>query len=1112
MFAASKSGRAGSAAPTTDASFGYVPLLLETGSASSLNTTVTDSSASPNTVTRVSNPSTGWVSPYQTDGYWGNLFSSASDGLTFAASAGFVLTGGAFTIEFWAYPTVGSNYDTIIDGGMLSGFGLTRRAGTNAIVWQAGGAQLEVGTTFLLNQWSHIVANYTGTGSVNLYINGASVSSAASIPTNSGTTALYVGKYSAGQPFTGYISNVRIVKGSAVYTNGSTITVPTAPLTPVTNTQLLTCYSNRFIDANTATTAKTITVTGTPQVNPYFYPSGFTAPAASPGAGLFAAASSQTLITTQTQVIPTGNFTIEVWAYVTSSTATQTFLSQGTSGSAGRTAIGIDNSSGAKWFCQVGGVFVYSSAAPVLNTWNYLAMTYNGTQIALYLNGTSLGSQLNVVNAQNSQLRVGGLWTPATAGYYLDGYLANIRVSNTVRTVTSVPTTFLTSDANTTLLLNLADSNYNSATDGVQNNTFIDSSNYAFPVTRNGTPTQGSITPYWPNGQWSNYFAGSQSISAPASSSFQFAGDFTIECWVFRTTTGDQTTYIQTNSTTYFALNVNAGTGLNIYLNSATASIAATDRVPALNVWNHVALVRSGSGSGNVKVYLNGVASATTATNTATLGYNLVAYVGSIGTQSSGSNVGYISNVRVVAAAVYTSNFTPPTTPLGAISGGQNPPTGTQTKLLTCQSNRFLDNSPAPFTITPNGTPQVQAFQPFSPTASYTTALYGGSGYFGGSPSYLSFPSNSAMNFGTGDFTVEAWVYPTATPGDGAGPIGGATSNILFAYSASAFPGKWAFGRNNVAFDFSSLTDIVLNTWTHLAVSRSSGTIRFFINGALTNSASNSNSYILTGGGNIGFNGASSYFTGYMSQIRAVGTAVYTGAFTPPTLAPISTTGPTSAASYSSTTNVNTTFLTPASLLLNMTNAGIYDAAVQNDLITAGNAQVSIAQAQFPPSSILFDGTGDYLEPVTTPALTLGTSNFTIEGWVYFNSVASFQIMYDQRPPSTNGAYPCLFMNGAIMTWFVNGAIQITSGTLSAGVWYYFAVTRSSSVTKMFINGSQVGSNYSDTNNYLASRTIIGISSYDFLLGINGYLEDFRITKGVGRTITASPTAPFPTR
>jgi hypothetical protein len=196
-----------------------------------------------------------------------------------------------------------------------------------------------------------------------------------------------------------------------------------------------------------------------------------------------------------------------------------------------------------------------------------------------------------------------------------------------------------------------------------------------------------------------------------------------------------------------------------------------------------------------------------------------------------------------------------------------------------------------------------------------------------------------------------------------------------------------------------------------------------------------------------------------------------------------------------------------------MTNAGIYDAAAQNDMITVGDAQVSTTQYKWPPTSMKFDGTGDYLTIPTNPSIVLGTADFTIEGWVYFNTVAGAQTIFDQRPSGGNGAYPVIYMNGATMVWYVNTAGQITSGALSTGVWYYFAVTRSSSVTKMFINGSQVGSNYSDTTNYLATRTIIGISSYDFLLGINGYLEDFRITKGVGRTIAPPPpTAPFPTR
>jgi hypothetical protein len=96
------------------------------------------------------------------------------------------------------------------------------------------------------------------------------------------------------------------------------------------------------------------------------------------------------------------------------------------------------------------------------------------------------------------------------------------------------------------------------------------------------------------------------------------------------------------------------------------------------------------------------------------------------------------------------------------------------------------------------------------------------------------------------------------------------------------------------------------------------------------------------------------------------------------------------------------------------------------------------------------------------------------------------------------------------VVWYVNSVGQITSSALSTGVWYYFAVTRSASVTRMYINGAQVGSDYADTNNYLASGTLIGVTS-DIASGLNGYLQDFRITRGVARTIT-TPTAAFPTR
>ncbi|NBT86464.1 MAG: hypothetical protein EBT45_08255, partial [Alphaproteobacteria bacterium] len=191
----------------------------------------------------------------------------------------------------------------------------------------------------------------------------------------------------------------------------------------------------------------------------------------------------------------------------------------------------------------------------------------------------------------------------------------------------------------TTLLLS------GNGTNLANNNTFLDSSTAnsgtGWPITRNpatgpNAPTQGTFSPFSQTG-WSNYFSGSQSISIAATASLQYSGDFTIECWFYKNATGDATTFVQQSGSNYFAMNVNPGTGINIYLNNALANFIITDKVPQPNTWHHIALVRSGSASGNIKCYLDGVASTTTATNTSTLGYNAIGYLGAIGTASGGS-------------------------------------------------------------------------------------------------------------------------------------------------------------------------------------------------------------------------------------------------------------------------------------------------------------------------------------------------------------------------------------------------------------------------------------------------------------------------------------------
>jgi len=235
---------------------------------------------------------------------------------------------------------------------------------------------------------------------------------------------------------------------------------------------------------------------------------------------------------------------------------------------------------------------------------------------------------------------------------------------------------------------------------------------YSAPASFGGANSPTAST----SGSGSFYVAGSSGLSYPANSAWSLTGNFTVEGWLYRTSTGDASFVVQYNGSSYFAINVNPGTGLNIYLNSSGTTFSATDIVPAINTWNHIALVRNGS---TVKVYLNGVASSTTATNSSTLGFSgYVLYLASIGTQSTGSTVGYVSNVRIVnGTALYTSNFTPPTAPLTAVAN-------TQLLVNTVSGSPFTDSSTNSFTPTMYGTATWNQSSPFATGLGYKNRVY----------------------------------------------------------------------------------------------------------------------------------------------------------------------------------------------------------------------------------------------------------------------------------------------------------------------------------------------------------------------------------------------------
>jgi hypothetical protein len=616
------------------------------------------------------------------------------------------------------------------------------------------------------------------------------------------------------------------------------------------------------------------------------------------------------------------------------------------------------------------------------------------------------------------------------------------------------------------------------STNGQQNNTFLDSSTNNFIITRNGTPTQGSFTPYQPSGYWSGYFSSSY-LSVADSASLRFgAGNFTIEAWVFRTASGATHTIAckGASTPTGWVFQISSADKL-VFIDTST-SITGSTSIPA-NTWTYVAVVRAGTGASQTTLYVNGASDGTGTSGTTFSQTDAMR----IATDRSAANsfAGYISNLRLSNTNLSISNQTAPLSVIGS------------TIFYSLGYNRFVDGSTLASAITVgSGTPQVQAFQPFSPAASYSAATYGGSGYFNGTTDYLTAASNAAFRLETNTtWTWETWVYPTALNASMvlSGNTTNASSNGHIVYLASGLLGIVEYGVNN----FASSATAKLNQWNHLAIVCNAGTATFYLNGTSSGSISWGSG---TAGGTlfVGSYLGADFFPGWIS-----GTRYQLGVAQVPPAG-----GPTSPV----TATANT------SLLLGYTNAGIYDAAWQNNALTVGDAQASTTQYKWSPTSMKYDGTGDWLTAINSPGLQLGSGDFTIEGWVYLAATGVAYGLISKGTASTGWSVNVTSGNKLQFSYTSSNLTGATS--LSASTWYYFAVVRSGTATgnlKVYLNGTAdatsggaVTDNFNQTSTFYIGADRIGGSA------LNGYLQDIRLTKGYARTVTTTPTAAFPTR
>ena len=197
-------------------------------------------------------------------------------------------------------------------------------------------------------------------------------------------------------------------------------------------------------------------------------------------------------------------------------------------------------------------------------------------------------------------------------------------------------------------------------------------------------------------------------------------------------------------------------------------------------------------------------------------------------------------------------------------------------------STTFTDNSKNNTTFTVNGNSQISILQ---------SKFGGASAYFDGTGDYLSSPSVSDFAFGTGNFTIECWIYSSdvsfATQRgflQTSDTVGGLktsfTTGIIIGAGSPVNGALFAtVAGTNVG---SSTAVITTNTWYHIALVRNSGTSTLYVNGTSVGSASTtgncSGTYLAIGG----YYNTSYLYQGYLDELRITkGVARYTSNFTP---------------------------------------------------------------------------------------------------------------------------------------------------------------------------------------------------------------------------------------
>lgn len=394
--------------------------------------------------------------------------------------------------------------------------------------------------------------------------------------------------------------------------------------------------------------------------------------------------------------------------------------------------------------------------------------------------------------------------------------------------------------------------------DGQQ--TFIDYAGGKITSIQAGSPALSTTQKKF--GKTSLYLNGSSAVQVQASNGFAFGlDDFTVEFWFYPLAhlVGRISNRTVGEATGTWGLNFNNSGGFTFteVISGEPVLVSTPPNVIELNQWNHIAVSRK---SGKTYAFVNGmlVGYGTASINFNNSAYNLL--IGRSAPDESNYLNCYIDDLRITkGVGRYTAQFDIPNQPFTADSN--------DSLILHFDgadgSTDFQDSSLTPQTVVANGSVHISTAQ----------SVFGSSSaIFNGTTDYLTVANTAAIDLGTSDFTIEAWVHKTNDASSTSAILSfsdGSTSqfSLLWRDTSSSFAIYNSSTTPSVLIE--DATTRVLNNWYHVAFVRKVDTIYLFVDGVLVGSTSVTMPQIVGYNLYIGQSGLSTeYWPGYIDEIR----------------------------------------------------------------------------------------------------------------------------------------------------------------------------------------------------------------------------------------------------